>query len=283
MKALLCATTCLSAAAALACALAPAPRATGDAWRTDRVWYDGLAEMCVYEATRTIYGQVRSYEATAYTNKENVDPKTTCKSASNEGVEMFKHHWSERVPTPKYDYDFSTMSYTRAADLSAYKLTAATQEDCGASFKEMWRDGDHLKWLESVYFPDGGRHEGTLRESRAVFFDALTLTLRDYDFVKRDDLLLWVVPMQKDTHRVAFEPARRTVRHVASGEIEVPAGKIATHELALVDGEGRTEARFWFAADGGAPWLHALVRYEGPQGITYVLKKLERTAYWLRD
>ena len=118
--------------------------AAADTWRTDRTWHDGLAEKCTYQAQRTIYGTARSFEAIAYTNKENVDTQTSCKSKTAEGVEMFKHHWSERVPTEKYDYDFSTMSYTRAADMAAYKLSAATQEDCGASFKEVWRDGERL-------------------------------------------------------------------------------------------------------------------------------------------
>jgi hypothetical protein len=270
----------------LACAaLAPssATSAHGDGWRTDRTWYDGLAEKCVYAATRTIYGKPRAYEATAYTNKENVDPKTTCKSKTDLGVEMFKHHWSERVPTEKYDYDFSTMTYTRASDMAAYKLTAATQEDCGASFKEVWRDGEHLPWLESVYFPDGGRRQGVVHDNDAVFFDALTLSLRDFDFAGKEDLVLNVIPMQKDTHQVSFEPVARTVKFVATAEIEAPIGKLRCHELALVGDKGVVEARFWFAADGGAPLMHALVRFEGPQGITYALKSHERTAYWKRD
>lgn len=268
----------------LACAaLAPSSAPTGDAWRTDRAWHDGLAEKCVYAATRTIYGKVRSYEATAYTNKEQVDPATTCKSRTDVGIEMFKHHWSERVPTEKYDYDFSTMTYTSVADMSAYKLSAATEEDCGASFKEAWRDGQRLKWLDSVYFPDGGRREGAVKDGDAVFFDALTLRLRDFDFAGKKDLKLRVVPMQKDTHQVSFEPLARTVKYVGTSTIEVPLGKLGCHELALQDEQGTTEARFWFAADGNAPLLHALVRFEGPQGITYALKSHERTAYWKRD
>lgn len=272
-------------ALALSCAArAPSPesRLAAASWRSDRVWYDGQAEKCVYEATRTIYGLPRTYAATLYTNKENVDPKTGCKSETDGGIEVFKHHLSERVPTERYDYDFSTMSYTRADDMSAFKLTAATQEDCGASFKEVWRDGERLKWLESVYFPGGGRREGTVREQGAVFFDALTLTLRDYDFGGRADYVLWVVPMQRDTHRVPFEPVKRTVRYVSSGDVTVPGGTISCHELALVDEKGAVEARFWFAADGSAPRLHALVRFEGPQGITYALQSQERTAYWKR-
>ena len=272
--------------ALLACAAlspASAPVAPGDGWRTDKAWYDGLAEKATYRATRTIYGKVREYEAVAYTNKENVDPATTCKSATNDGLEVFKHHWSERVPTEKYDYDFSTMTYTRASDMRAYKLTVSTQEDCGSSFKEAWRDGDRLRWADSVYFPGAGRREGKLRDGDAVFFDALTLRLRDYDFAGHADVTLAVVPMQKDTHQVSFEPVARTVRFVGTSDLELPIGKVRAHELALVDDHGTTEARYWFAADATAPMMHALVRFEGPQGVTYQLAKHERTAYWKRD
>jgi hypothetical protein len=255
--------------------------AGADRWRTDPVWHDGLAETCVYDATRTIYGIERRYLATAYTNQELADPQSTVKTDGREGVEVFKHHWSERVPTERYDYDFSTMSYTRASDLAAWKLSAATQEDCGASFKEVWRDGSKLRWADSVYFPGAGRREGTL-DADVTFFDALTFSLRGYDFEARKDRELFVLPMQKDTHAVSFEPERRTVRFVATSELDLPVGRVRAHELALAKPDGTVEARYWFAADGGAPWLHALVRFEGPQGITYRLRSHERLAYWKR-
>lgn len=259
------------------------PGAPGDTWRTDRTWYDGLAEKCAYQATRTIYGKERRYTAIAYTNKENVDVATTCKSETNEGLEVFKHHWSEIIPTEKYDYRFSTMSYTRAADMKSQKLTVGTQEDCGASFKEAWRAGDKLAWFDSTYFPGGGRREGTISDSDAVFFDALTLTLRDFDFVGKKDVTLAVVPSQKDTHPVSFNLLRRRVHFVETSEVSVPFGKLRAHELVLLDEKGTVDAHYWFAADGQAPLLHALVRYEGPAGVTYALQSLERTAYWKRD
>jgi hypothetical protein len=262
---------------------ATGPLAGGDGWRTDRVWYDGLAEKCTYKATRTIYGKERVYTAIAYTNKENVDASTTCKSATNEGVEVFKHHWSEIIPTEKYDYRFSTMSYTRVADMRAWKLTVGTQEDCGASFKEIWRAGEKLAWFESTYFPDGGRREGTIPESDAVFFDALTLALRDFDFVGKKDVMLAVVPTQKDTHSVPFGVLKRRAHFVETSEIELPIGKMKAHEVVLVDDKGVVDSHYWFAADGKAPLLHALVRYEGPSGVSYLLQSHERTAYWKRD
>jgi hypothetical protein len=263
-----------------ACAALPSPGAA-DGWRTDPVWHDGLAEVCTYEATRTIYGVERRYEAVAYTNTERVDPRTGVKTDADDGVEVFKHHWSERVPTERYDYDFSTMTYSRAEDLASWKLTAATQEDCGASFKEVWREGARLAWMDSVYFPGAGRRAGTL-PAETVFFDALTLRLRGYDFDAPRDVGLNVLPMQKDTHAVSFEPEKRTVRFAGTTEEDLPVGRVRAHRLDLVKPDGTTEARFWFAADGRAPWLHALVRFEGPHGISYRLKRHERLAYWKR-
>jgi hypothetical protein len=89
--------------------------------------------------------------------------------------------------------------------------------------------------------------------------------------------------MQKDTHSVPFAPERRTVRFAGTSEVDVPFGKVRAHALELVDPKGTVEARYWFAADAGAPMLHALVRFEGPQGITYALRGHERKAYWKRD
>ncbi len=256
--------------------------APADNWRTDRAWYDGLAEKCVYEATRTIYGVERRYEAVAYTNKELVDPERGVKADGQEGVEVFKHHWSERVPTERYDYDFSTMTYTRVADLAAWKLTASTQEDCGSSFKEVWRDGSKLRWSESVYFPGAGRREGKL-DGDTNFFDALTLVLRGSNpTAPGASGEFSVLPMQKDTHAVSFEPMWCKVVGGETSELDLPIGRVRAHELKLVKPDGSVEARYWFAADGTAPMLNALVRFEGPQGITYRLKSHERLAYWKR-
>jgi len=253
-----------------------------DSWRTDAVWYDGLAEKCVYEATRTIYGSERKYLATAYTNKQQMDPATTVKAAGDDGgerVEVFKHHWSERVPTENYDYDFSTVSFTRTGDLLPFKLIAATQEDCGASFKQVWRDAkDNLRWMESVYHPGAGLREGRL-DGEVLFEDALTLVLRDFPFgggKGRDATHLWILRSQKSPRSVSFEPETVAVKFMGEETLDLPIGKVAAYRLQLED------TSYWFAAEGSAPWLHALVQYEGTGGVSYRLKSLERTAYWER-
>lgn len=255
-------------------------------WRTDPAWHDGRAEVCTYEATRTIYGLERRFVATAYTNKQRMDERTTTKAEGDAaGVEVFKHHWSERVPTERYDYDLSTATFTRTADLAPYKLTAATQEDCGASFKLLWREGERLAWLESVYLPGAGLREGALDARGVACEDALTLVLRDFPFegaTAGTSFPLALVPSQRSTRSVPFAPRAARVRYGGREPLALPAGALDAHRLVLEDAAGAALATYWFAADGTAPWLHALVRYEGPDGLSYRLRSLAREAYWER-
>lgn len=254
------------------------------AWLNDRTWYDGKAEKCIYEATRTLYGVERRYDARAYTNKQQMDPRTTTKSASGQGVEVFKHHWSERVPTAAYDYDFSTATFSRTSDLQLFKLTASTQEDCGASFKQATREGDSFVFFESSYFPGDGVRTGKLdRAQDLVAEDALPLVLRNYPFDAPKDLALSLIPTQKDTHAVRWEPVPHTVRSAGTETLTLPAGEFAAHRLDLFDGRGTIVSSFWFSASGEAPLLHVLLKAVNPRGGTsYELKSHERTAYWER-
>lgn len=251
-------------------------------WVRDPAWYDGLAEKCVYEATRTIYGKERRYLATAYTNRERVDRNTTCKTDDPKGLDVFKHHWSEIVPTEKYDYRLSTMSYHEVDFARPYKLTVSTQEDCGASFKECWRSDGYFYWCDSAYFPGAGRREGRLgRSSWFDFSDALPLALRFLPGgVAKQDLELTLVPPQKDTHQVSWDLVPRRVRTVGRSTQELPIGRVDADGFEVLDEHGAVLERFWFASDETAPMLRAMVRYEGPNGVTYRLKSIERTAYW---
>jgi hypothetical protein len=259
---------------------------SGDNWRTDPAWYDGQAEVAVYEAEREVYGAVRRYRATVYTNKEMVDPRTACKSEDGKGLEVFKQHWRERIPTPNYDYDYSTMSYTLAADLAPFKLSMSSQEDCGASLKELWRDEEgRFLWQSSNYFPGGGNKSGKLTNAKNLAFeDALTLVLRGYDFEHPAERTLALVPFQRFNIATSLEPIEARVRYVGKKELDLPVGKLQAHELGLYDGKGQLLASYWFHADGAAPWLHALVQWERPaQKIRCRLASLTRKAYWKRD
>lgn len=270
----------LFAVSLLVAGVAPMGPAAPADWRVDPAWHDGRAEKAVYAATRSIYGVERRYDAIAYTNKQRMDAASTVKDDGG-AVEVFKHHWSERVPTERYDYDLSTAAFVDAGSLDGFKLTAATQEDCGASFKQVVRADGGFAWLESVYHPGGGVREGRL-PAGVVFEDALPLVLRDFPFDAPERRTLAVVPSQKDPQRVPFEPRAMSVVHRGRERLDLPIGAVDAHRLELVDANGRTRATYWFDADGSAPRLHVLVRYAGPGGVTYALAEHERTAYWAR-
>ncbi|MBM3976116.1 MAG: hypothetical protein FJ299_03900 [Planctomycetes bacterium] len=249
----------------------------------DPVWHDGRAEKAVYAASDEIYGRERSYEATCYTNLEHVDTRTTVKRESG-GLAVLKHHWSERVPTENYDYDYSVSSYLRADGLAPFKLSVGTQEDCGASFKQLWpAPQGGWRWLESVYFPDGGLREGRLPAAPGMaLFDALPCLLRAYPFDAPREIALRLLPSQRSPRRCEWDPIEARVVYGGRERVEVGLGELEAHRLDVLDADRATLATYWMDVRAAAPWLHVMLASSGPGARTSALQSLERTKYWER-
>jgi hypothetical protein len=256
-----------------------------EGWRTDPVWYDGQAEIATYRATQSIYGQVREYTARAYTNVQRQARDTTTKSAGDGGVEVFKHHWSERIPTERYDYDFSTATFLERGDLAPFKFTFASQEDCGASFKQWQPAAGGWQAYASTYFPGGGERRGEYEGGVPLSVDMLSAALRAYPFdaPSTEPLRLTLVPSQRSTRATELDAATFELRYLGTANLDLPIGALAVHELELENLDDAADVhRFAFAADGSAPWLHVLAAYFGPGERSYLLESLERDAYWER-
>ncbi|MCA9290166.1 MAG: hypothetical protein KDA25_03495 [Phycisphaerales bacterium] len=263
-------------------------RASTSSWRDDPAWHDGPAEWTEYEAHRSIYGVDRSYDATIFTNKQRMDPRTTTKASdwrAPDTIEVFKHNVSEMIPTEHYTYRFLTTCFVRTDTLEVFKLAASTQEDCGTTSHEfVVRDG-RVEANESCYFPGTGRVSSTFdAPSGLMFHDALSLRLRDYPFddAAHPQWTVTLVPDQTDTHAVSPRPASATVSYVGRERIRVPYGEVDCHHLRVShapDG-GVGSSDYWFAADRAL--LHVMVRYEGPYGVRYALKHRGWWAYWDR-
>ncbi|MHC5022709.1 MAG: hypothetical protein ACYTGG_02190 [Planctomycetota bacterium] len=276
-------------AALLAIALlAPAPAAPrpGPGWRTDPAWYAGKAEWALYDAERSIYGRPRSYEATIFTNKQQMDPATTTKSSGLRtpgAIEVFKHNVSEMIPTENYAYRFLTTSFVRTGDLATYKIVMSSQEDCGTTYKQFVVDRGRVEANAFCYFPDAGAAAESYRAPDGLaFHDGLTLTLRDYPFEdpSHPAMSIPLVPDQTDTHLTPMTASSATVTYAGRETVEVPYGEVDAHHLRVAhDSIGGVEhTDYWFAA---APSLrHVLVQYEGPWGVKYRLKRLDWWAYW---
>lgn len=258
-------------------------QSSGSPWRSDPLWFDGQAETCEYEARFELYGIQRSYRARVHTLHQHMDAATSTKSENGQGIGVFKQIATEEVPSENYDYRFSITSFTRSDDLALYKLTRSVQEECGASFTQLWREGAQLHTLESGYFPGEGLARGSL-SAHVVAFEQLPLVLRDFPFElgAEHERQLAVLPSLRSNRLVPLAPQPRRVRYVGAEELELPIGPVLAHRLELLRPDGSREAAFWFHSEGGPPWLHALVALEGPGGHSWRLSTHRRAKYWER-
>ena len=260
------------------------------AWRDHSIWHDGQAELAVYDATRDIYSQTRRYTARLYTNKELADKQTKTKSATGRGREVFKHHLREDIATKNYTYHYSTMCYVGTTDLKSLKIDMGSQEDCGTTFKQFVNHAGTCRWHQFSYFPDEGHRFGQYQPTKNFAFqDALSLVLRGYPFDTPADLELMVVPDQTSNRTSVAQPRAGRVKYVGLETLQLPIGQVDAHHLtfnyspsvALQGGPEKSPIHhYWFAAESAAPWLHVMVRYEGPGGISYKLREHRRWAYW---
>jgi hypothetical protein len=174
----------------------------------------------------------------------------------------------------------------RKDTLETLKLVASTQEDCGATFKRFVVADGQVDARSFCYFPGGGDTSETYRRpgnaENFTFHDTLSLRLRDYPFdaSPAPTMKLKLVPDQTDTHATPLRAEEAEVRYVKREMLTLPYGSVDAHHLVVTHAPhgGTTESHYWFAA---APRLrHVMVKYRGPFGVEYDLKRLEWWAYW---
>lgn len=258
-------------------------------WRDDPVWHDGQAECALYDATRTIYGQLRTYQARIYTNQEHASPQTFTKSADNRGRHAFKHHLRLDIPTENYRYHYSLMVYVGVDDLKSLKLDLGSQEDCGVTFKQYINHAGTMRWHQFSYFPDQGHQEGQSEPPAGfAFHDALSLVLRGYPFDQPRPVELMVLPSQVSNQWTSPQAVPARITYEGQQVLDLPIGQVEAHHLRVVEQtpEGQSVHDYWFAVKGAAdpagPGLHILVQYEGPEGSSLRLRHMNRCAYWER-
>jgi hypothetical protein len=248
-----------------------------DDWARDPVWHDGLVEKATYSASRTIYGKPRHFDAVFFTNKEQHDVQTQTKaSQSDQTIEVWKFNQVEVVPTPNYEYKFVTTSHHTVQNLILTRLDFSSQEFCGTSFKQyaarLDPRSDSRSWdyFSFSYMPEAGRTTAVVRDRGdpgLVPFNSLPLWLRNFDFARRTPVKFLMLPDQKSNRPTPHEPVEAEIR---------PAGdEGGSHKLEL-HAAGKLIGTFWMATDR----LHVMTKYQGADGQTYELRKVERVDYW---
>ena len=250
-----------------------------DTFAGNPLWDDGRAEVDLYEARETFYGQPREFEARMIVVKEDFRTDLHVKSDAGrilgKTIETLKMNHLRMVPTGSYDYHQMVSVWLDREALRFVKLAMTGFESCGMTFVEILPEGDHLSHASHSYW-DGEADrrlsipfgEGDLLE------DALPLYLRGIDFKRNEPLPVSVLPSQLTARVKGTTPVRMTL-HVAGREtIQVPAGSFETYRVEVARPEGSD--RYYVEA----AFPHLLVELETAQGRLYRLKKTLRLDYW---
>lgn len=154
-------------------------------WAMDPLWEDGKAEVATYAAERVVGGEVRQFESTLITTKEEFNQQYNVRTDSLQRKDIFPvMRFSQMcsIPTDAYPLHLLTTSFFRRDQpVHLHKLTTSSQELSGATFKAITDDGMQYVQTYDSYHDGQGAGQRQLRRT-VLFEDGLPYTLRSLRF-----------------------------------------------------------------------------------------------------
>ena len=254
--------------------------AGGTTWGNHKVWDDGLAEVAVYDATRTVYGAPRSYETVIITVKEDLDATYHVKAdPPYEGKQLIgalKMNIVSEIQTDNYPYRYLTSVFVGRNDVNRLiKMTVGSQEWCGNTFKllKTWDDQPELAY-HSYWDGQGDGSYPLDWDSSTLAEDQLVLSLRSLPFTEGYTRSIRLFPTQitNKASRPDAVPAR--VRVVGREDVAQSEARSSCWRVE-VTGDGFEQA-YWFSE----AFPNILVKYRSSDGRSLDLKAWERRTYW---
>jgi hypothetical protein len=244
-------------------------------WAMGNYWDDGLAEVAVYEAERTIYKKKRTFEYTQITVKEEFNQAFNVKTDDYKRTDLFpvmKINQFCSIQTDQYPYHYLTsLFFRRDQPVALYKMSNSSQEWCGNTFKSIIDDGVNFEMWYHSYWDGEGDNSRDLR--RDIFLeDALPYTLRTLKFEQQPTFKLVVLDLQQ-TNRAkppVYYQAQLTTTEAPAADVPEPAWRVAV-QLAP-----DRENVYWFAKT----YPNVLLRQTTWDGRSLRLKATRRYAYW---
>ena len=244
-------------------------------WAMHKLWEDGLAEVATYTAERTVYNKKRTFDYVQITVKEEFNQQFNVKTEDYERADLFpvmKINQFCQIQTDQYPYHYLTsLFFRRDQPVGLYKMTTASQEWCGNTFKSIVDDGVNFEQSFNSYWDGEGVGSRDLR--RDVFLeDALPYTFRSLKFEQRPAFKLVVLGLQQTNKATApvYYNARLSTAAAPAAEAPEPAWRVA---VALAPGK---ENVYWFAKQ----YPNILLRQTTWDGRSLLLKTTRRGVYW---
>lgn len=245
-------------------------------WAMNSLWDDGLAEVATYQTTRHVYGVPRSFESVLITVKEDFSRQYYVKADFPDTVNslaVFKLNVVATIPTENYNYHYLTSIFvSRKSPAHLIKLTNASQEWCGNTFKEIQNLNGLLKFIFHSYFD--GEGDGSLALDFRIgdlLEDQLPLTLRSLPFEEGYRLYTRILDSLV-TNRIQPIPQWRDAQITVVG-LE-PLGARRTWNVS-VQRDGLSQ-NFWF----DEIYPHIMVQFTSSDARELKLKTISRRKYW---
>ena len=245
-------------------------------WAMNSLWDDGLAEVATYQTSRHVYGIPRVFESILITVKEDFTPQYYVKAdfpSAVDSLAVFKLNVISTIPTENYDYHYLTSIFvTRKNPIHLIKLTVASQEWCGNTFKEVRNWNGLFQFIFHSYFD--GEGDGSLDLDFRIgdlLEDQLALTLRSLPF---EEGYCWDTRIMDSlvTNRIQPLPQWRRAQIRVDG-LETLGDRQTWNVNVQRDGLSQ---HFWFEET----YPHIMVQFTSSDGRELKLKHLSRRKYW---
>ncbi|MEL7060212.1 MAG: hypothetical protein AAGN46_09340 [Acidobacteriota bacterium] len=248
-------------------------------WIENATWYEGEAEVNAYEATLEKYGAAREAERVIHILvTEGHDPEMLVKADDwrrDDLVPMLKFNSVVSVRTGIYHYQQMLSFFFDRRDLGLAKMTLASHEWCGNTFKQLVNHDGRSTYDFNTYWD--GQGDGSFEvdfPEDLVIYEALPVAVRPLRFAEGLTVETPLLGPQRSSQATRPVIEKATVRVGAVETIEVPFGRGRAWPV-TVEHAGGSDA-LWFEAD----FPHRLLRWEQAGGDRFELSASDRLAYW---
>jgi hypothetical protein len=243
------------------------------------LWDDGNAEVNAYEASVRRYGVPRPLTAYHIIVKEDFSRTQLVKADPGHDpsdlVTVLKLNQILEFQTGIYNYNQMASTFHERATMDLLKLTLASFEWCGNTFKEYTRRDGRGTLHVHTYWDGQARAEYDLPVAPDVLFhDELPLRLRALPQAAGTALTARLVPTQIDSRGPKPELRAARLRADAEEILIVPAGSFRALRWEVKAGDAVDT--YWL--DRNFP--HVLLAWDRPDGGAFRLKWTRRLPYW---
>ncbi|MDA8020167.1 MAG: hypothetical protein MPN21_22245 [Thermoanaerobaculia bacterium] len=248
-------------------------------WVDNEAWYDGTAEINLYDATLVKYGEPRQADELVHIFvTESHDPDLLVKADDwrRPGlVPMMKLNYVLSVRTGVYRYEQMLSFFFDRRDLHVAKMTLSSHEWCGNTFKELVNFGERASYDFNTYWD--GQGNGSFEvdfPDDLVLYESLPGQLRALRFAEGLEASFPLLPSQLSSQVQAPSWREARLGVVRRERVKVPAGDFEGWILQLKHAGGKDELAF------EAAFPHRLLFWRQASGDSFRLKRSERMAYW---